>query len=534
MKAFVELCFKLDQTNKSNAKIAHLKDYYSLTPATDAAWAVFFLYGKKLKKTIPAKLLRDWAMMLSNIPEWMFTECRLAIGESAETISLLLPDNQEGLPNYSLKEIVEEILIPLLKGDKEILEFRIKELWLLMSTKERFIFNKLISGHFRLGVSKQTIMRALAKVAEVEVDIIALRLMGEWQPSDIFFNSLINPNFQKEEKPIARPYPFHLAYPLTTELENLGDISEWQAEWKWDGIRCQLVKREGVVFMWSRGEELITEQFPEIAEAAISLPDYTVLDGEILVWKNSKVQPFSSLQKRIGKKVVSKKIKEDLPVVLLCYDIIENEGKDLRPIPLGERRRILEGILKTGSSQIRITDVLSFNSWQDLVLLKDSSKKNSVEGLMIKSLNSPYISGRKKGYWWKWKIKPYTIDAVLIYAQKGTGKRAGLFTDYTFGVWKDQELVPFAKAYSGLNDEEILQVDAFVKRNTKDKFGPVRSVTPKMVFEIAFEGIQFSSRHKSGIAVRFPRILRIRNDKMISDADNIESLKALIKSDTNA
>jgi DNA ligase-1 len=337
-----------------------------------------------------------------------------------------------------------------------------------------------------------------------------------------------------DEKPIARPFPFHLAHQIDFPLEKLGEIREWQAEWKWDGIRVQVIKRENQVFLWSRGEDLITERFPEIAESAAFLPDGTVLDGEILPWRDDSVMPFTELQKRIGRKNVSAKMLAEVPVIVQVYDLLEFENEDIRGKEFEKRRKFLEQIIINLNDEakriFRITDSVKTESWQQLTEEREISRSLKVEGLMLKKLDSPYRVGRHRGDWWKWKIDPFTIDAVLLYAQKGTGKRANLFTDYTFAVWKEGELVPFAKAYSGLTDKEIRRVDKFVRENTKETFGPVRSVSPKLVFELAFEAIQKSSRHKSGVAVRFPRILRWRDDKKIEEADSLETIHALLES----
>jgi DNA ligase-1 len=379
-------------------------------------------------------------------------------------------------------------------------------------------------------------MRALAEISGLEIDVIALRLMGNWEPTAEFYESVVSPELDPDETPIARPYPFHLAHQIDFDLEELGNINDWQVEWKWDGIRAQVIKREDEVFVWSRGEDLITERFPEISEAAVLLENGTVLDGEILPFLDETVLPFTELQRRIGRKDVSKKILAEVPVILQCYDLLEYEGRDMRAEPLRERRKLLEKITselpEEAGKIFPPTEIVKVESWTELQEKREESRSRRVEGFMLKHLESPFRAGRQRGDWWKWKIDPFTVDAVLLYAQKGTGKRANLFTDYTFAVWNGEgELVPFAKAYSGLTDAEIRRVDNFVRHNTKETFGPVRSVTPKLVFELAFEAIQKSSRHKSGVAVRFPRILRWREDKTIKDADSLETIHALLESD---
>ena len=533
MKLFTELFSKLDQTNKTNEKVAALKEYFSLAKPENAAWALYFLSGRKPKQIVPSKKLKEWAMELAQIPEWLFEESRNTVGDTSETIALLLPENHE-IDDTPLNVLVEQRLLPLRKSAEETQFEEIVSSWNRMNYSQRFVLNKLIAGNFRIGVSQRLVMRALSEQFEIPVDIIALRLMGNWSPTPEFYESVIHPDLDADEKPIARPYPFHLAYQIDGEISDIGRVEDWQIEWKYDGIRCQAIKRENQVFLWSRGEDLITERFPEIAEAFDSLPNGIVLDGEILPFKDEQIMLFQDLQKRIGRKNVSKKLLAEVPVILQCYDILEFQNEDIRSKKLLERRSFLENTIDeldaSAKKTLRRTELLVEDNWDDLKEVRKQSRSLRVEGFMLKRLDSPYRVGRHRGDWWKWKIDPFTVDAVLIYAQKGTGRRANLFTDYTFAVWKDGELVPFAKAYSGLTDKEIRRVDNYVRRNTKETFGPVRSVTPKHVFELAFEGIQKSKRHKSGVAVRFPRILRWREDKKIEDADSLETIHELLAS----
>jgi DNA ligase-1 len=370
-------------------------------------------------------------------------------------------------------------------------------------------------------------VRALAETAGVAPAVIAHRLMGHWEPSTEFFAKLCSPI--TEDADPSRPYPFCLAHPLDGSPDDLGDIHDWLAEWKWDGIRAQIVRRQGLISIWTRGEELVTDRFPEVTAAASNLPEATVLDGEIVAWKEGQVLPFGLLQRRIGRKSLGKTILEKAPVRFIAFDLLEQTGDDLRMRPLSERRKLLESLVGIADSTIMLSELVSAGSWNELAAQREQSRQRNVEGLMLKSLASPYGVGRVTGLWWKWKISPYTVDAVLIYAQPGHGRRAGLYTDYTFGVWDEGKLVPFAKAYSGLTDDEIRQVDRFVRANTLERFGPVRVVKPELVFEIAFENIQLSTRHKSGIAVRFPRIHRWRRDKVPGEADSLDSIRALLK-----
>jgi DNA ligase-1 len=535
MKLFTELYTRLDQTNKTNEKVQALKDYFARAAPADAAWALYFLSGRKPRQIVPSKMIRQWAMEESGVPEWLFMESRDTVGDTAETIALLLPNNAI-VDETPLAVLVEQRLLPLRKSDEDTQHTEVLKAWHGMNYAQRLVYNKLISGAFRIGISQLLVMRALSQLTGLETDIIAQRLMGEWEPSAEFFERVTSGTLDEDEAPIARPYPFHLAHQADFPLTDLGDVADWQAEWKWDGIRAQVIKRAGQVFIWSRGEDLMTERFPEIAAAAAFLPDGTVLDGEVLPWSEEPdaegVMPFTVLQRRIGRKNLSAKILAEIPVILQCYDILESDGQDIRPEPIKKRRKILEktiGKLDAEAKKVlRPTELVTAGSWDELAAVREDSRARGVEGFMLKKLDSAYRTGRHRGDWWKWKIDPYTIDAVLIYAQKGSGKRSNLFTDYTFAVWRSGELVPFAKAYSGLTDAEIRQVDNFVRRNTKETFGPVRSVEPKLVFELAFEAIQKSTRHKSGVAVRFPRIARWRHDKTPEQADSLESIYALL------
>ena len=536
MKLFTELYVELDQTNKTNEKVEAMRFYFERAEPSDAAWAFYFLSGRKPRQIVPSKLLREWAIELAEIPEWLYEESRDTVGDGSETIALLLPNNAQ-IDETPLHILVEQQLLPLRGSDVETQREAVTAAWSRMNYSQRLVYNKLISGAFRVGVSQQLVVRALSQISELPVDVITHRAMGEWEPTPQFFSELTDPNIDPNETPIARPYPFHLAHQMDFPPEELGDVGDWQAEWKWDGIRAQVIKRQGEVFMWSRGEDLITERFPEVADVARGLPDGTVLDGEILPWMDDRVLPFTELQRRIGRKNLSAKILSEVPVILQCYDILEFEARDIRSFDLRTRRGLLEELgaeLDDGGARvIRPTELLSSADWDKLSQLREQSRMLGVEGFMLKRRDSPYRVGRHRGDWWKWKIDPLSIDAVLIYAQKGTGKRANLFTDYTFGVWRDDELVPFAKAYSGLTDAEIRVVDRFVRDNTIETFGPVRAVTPKLVFEIAFEAIQRSTRHKSGVAVRFPRILRFRDDKTLEQADSLETIYSMLDSFQN-
>lgn len=526
MKAFTELYLALDATTKTNEKIEAMRRYFAQAAPADAAWAIFFLSGRRPKRLLSSSLLRQWAAELAQVPEWLLVEAYGAVGDSAETAALLLPA-AAGSDDRPLHKWVETQVLALRDQDEAGQRAGVLDAWARLDEPGRYVFNKLITGAFRVGVSQRLLVRALAEVSGVPDEAIAHRLMGHWEAEPAFVLSLLAP--ETADADASRPYPFFLAYPLEEAPETLGAVAEWQAEWKWDGIRAQLIRRAGRTFIWSRGEELVTDRYPEVADAAAGLPDGTVLDGELLPWQNGQVMPFAQLQRRIGRKKLGRKLLQEVPVVLLTYDLLEWEGEDWRDRPLAERRARLERLLETlQSPHFPISPVVTAAAWEELASARAVSRDRSVEGLMLKRRTSAYQVGRRRGDWWKWKIEPYTVDAVLIYAQRGSGRRASLYTDYTFALWEDGALVPFAKAYSGLTDAEIRQVDAFVRRHTVERFGPVRSVTPELVFELGFENIQHSTRHKSGVAVRFPRILRWRHDKQAEEADQLATLKGML------
>jgi DNA ligase-1 len=527
VKAFAELYAALDATTKTNEKIEALVSYFSRVPQQDAAWAIHFLIGRRPKRLIESRKVWQWAIEEAGIPDWLFGECYQAVGDVAETIALLLPAPQAS-SDKPLHYWVEERLLPLRESDEPEQHDSLVWAWREMDDAQRFVWNKLITGEFRVGVSQLLVTRALAEVSGIEAAVISHRLMGDWQPTADFVRQFMSRDTSDAD--ISRPYPFCLAHPLEGPAEDLGPIGQWQVEWKWDGIRSQAIRRQGRTFIWSRGEELVTDRFPEIEAAGALLDEGTVIDGEVLPWKDGAPLPFAQLQRRIGRKLLGGRILSDVPVALLAFDLLEMDGADVRGQPLEWRRQRLEEIVnRVALPSLAVSPKLEAASWEELAKVREEARTRGVEGFMLKRYGSPYRVGRRRGDWWKWKIDPYSVDAVLIYAQRGSGRRASLYTDYTFGVWDGDKLVPFAKAYSGLTDEEIRQVDAFVRRNTIERFGPVHVVKPELVFELAFEGIQRSGRHKSGIAVRFPRMARWRTDKKPADADTLETVKALLR-----
>jgi DNA ligase-1 len=541
VREFARLFAELDETTATNRKLEALQQYFSTAAPENAAWAVYFLAGGKPRQAVPTKLLRQAAIEYAVLDEWLFDESYNAVGDLAETIAHILPPPEQR-SDVGLAEWMTERIGPLRGADPEVIRAALFTYWNELTTPERFLFCKLIGGGFRVGVSKLLVTRALAAIAAVDSKLIAQRLMG-WtdgsvRPTASKFLQLIAAQSDEEHKLRGgQPYPFFLAHQLQGDPAALGELDDWQVEWKYDGIRAQLVRRAAQNYLWSRGEDLISERFPELC--SVRLPEGTVVDGEVLVWDhaNEVPAPFAELQRRIGRKTLSAKLLAELPAVLVCYDLLELDGVDLRALPQHERRALLETqVAAIDQPQLKISPTIHADSWEALAALRLESRNRGVEGMMVKAKSAQYGVGRTKdvGTWWKWKVDPYSVDAVLIYAQAGHGRRASLYTDYTFAVWDDDEghgerrLVPFAKAYSGLTDAEIAQVDNAIRKTTVEKFGPVRSVKPTMVFEIGFEGIALSSRHKAGIAVRFPRILRRRDDKTVEDADTLDTLKGLL------
>jgi DNA ligase 1 len=527
MKEFAELFLKLDQTNKTNEKIQALVDFFKVAEDEDKLWTIALLSHRRPRRVINTTLLRIWAAEVANLPLWLFEEAWHITGDLAETIALVLPQSSKSSVNQSLSQWITSMIRRQDDTDKEKKEF-VLNAWSTMDYAERFVFNKLITGGFRMGVSQKLMTRALSISTGIIEEKLAHRLMGSWTPDQTTYEKLVL--YGNEDEDLSKPYPFYLAYALENRPEDLGNIGEWQAEWKWDGIRAQLICRGGQIYIWSRGEELITYQYPELIVLSGLLPEGTVLDGELVVYKNGAIQSFNELQSRIGRKKVSAKLLQTSPVCLLAYDLLEWNGQDIRYQPLVNRRELLERVVYSIETLevLKIPENILVQDWASLAETRLQSRSFQAEGLILKRKNAPYLSGRKRGDWWKWKIDPLTIDAVMIYAQRGHGRRANLYTDYTFAVWYEGELVPFTKAYSGLTDAEFREVTSFVRKNTLESYGPVRAVKPELVMEIGFEGLWESPRHKSGVALRFPRILRWRKDKSAKDANTLSDLKLLL------
>ena len=553
MRAFARLYQRIDETTKTNDKVSAIREYFADASNADAAYALYFLLGNKLKPSLPTRIIRQAAARSAEIPDWLFEETYQWVGDLAETAAAMAKGTSVSC-DEPLHRILLDSLIPLLQstaGSKRAsskspsgtfkrqeldaaVASKLIEFWSRYDLLERFVFNKLLTGNLRVGVSTKLVTKALSQCSGVPLDELTHRLMGEWEPTEAFFKQLVAPEYA-ENSP-AKPYPFCLAHPLPDGHAREHSASDYFAEWKWDGIRAQLVRRSGQTFLWSRGEELLEGRFPEIESAAQGLPDGSVLDGEILAYRDESPMPFTLLQRRIQRKKPSPKMMQEVPVVFVAFDVLEHASQDVRGESFEKRRTMLESLplgTPANAMTLRRSEVFEFDDWAKMFQLRDKAREYGAEGLMLKHRLGLYEVGRVTGTWWKSKVTPYTVDAVLVYAQRGHGRRAGMFSDYTFALWDEDRLVPFAKAYSGLTDEEIAKVDRWIKEHTTQRFGPVHEVPAQIVMELAFENLQVSSRHKSGIAVRFPRILRWRHDKNPKDADGLEQIKEMLRQQGN-
>ncbi len=557
MRAFGALYRALDASTATNRKVAAMVDYLRQAAPDDAAWAVYVLAGGRPRQAVPAALLRAAACEAAGIAPWLFEDCYAAVGDLAETIAYLTPA-PAAASSRTLAAWMHERIAPLRGLPPDEQRRRVLEDWCELDADGRFLYVKLIGGGLRVGVSRLLVQRALAQAHGLDAQVVAHRMMGytdaKQVPDAARFLALVD-RAHDPARDGVQPYPFFLAHPLHDEPASLGDPQDWLVEWKYDGIRAQVLRRGAQCAVWSRGEELLTDRFPEVLELAQRLPPGTVLDGEIVVWRPGEGQPapFALLQRRIGRKRLGPRVLDEAPARFVAYDLLELGGEDLRARPLHERRDQLEAL--AAPLGLPLSALLPGDDWPARAALRQQSRERGVEGLMLKHRHSRYGSGRTKsdGAWWKWKIDPLSADAVLIYAQAGHGRRANVYTDYTFAVWNREpadaaeaaavveairarrpptpgglQLVPFAKAYSGLTDEEFARVDRVIRSTTVDRFGPVRSVVPSLVFELGFEGLARSPRHKSGIATRFPRMLRIRDDKPLHEAETLPGLLRLL------
>ncbi|MGB3491919.1 MAG: hypothetical protein WBA57_04275, partial [Elainellaceae cyanobacterium] len=469
MKRFTQLFQAVDSTTSTHEKVGALEDYFRAEKPANAVWALYLLLGKTRKRLVTSSVLRRVFLQISDIPEWLFKDCYSHVGDSAEVIALLLRDaplERSSAADIALKDWMETIIpkVKTAESDEEISTL-VTSWWSALNFTEVFVLNKVLTGAFRIGVSSKLVIRGLAAAFEIPEAVLAHRLMGDFQPTVEFYTQLTSP--EAAEVSPSQPYPFFLASPLEVDRFQNALMSDWQAEWKWDGIRAQIIKRAGEVFIWSRGEDLITPQFPELEEAFQLVPDGYVFDGEIVCWDHERDRPasFNALQTRLGRKRVTQKLRTENPAYFLAYDLLERDGEDIREIALGDRRQFLTEIFRQvkstgGNSEaaqsttqhakkssskssskksnpselasnldaIRMTESLEFSTFDDLSQYRAQSREAGAEGLVIKALDSPYLVGRKRGYWWKYKVDPMTLDAVLIYAQAGSGKRANLFT----------------------------------------------------------------------------------------------------------
>ncbi len=546
MKAFTDLYWRLDATTSTSEKVAALRTYFTSAPAADAAAALAVLSGGRQLRSVSTSQLREWAANVTGYPAWLVEECYAHVGDLAETLALVLPAPEacaDAMTDPGLAEIMRTTIHDLRGADEARTREVVMEVWRRLAPRERIVWHKLLTGGLRVGVSRTLVARALAEVAGIDQAEMAHRLMGSLPADADAFTALLVPEATAADS--RRPYPFFLASGLDRASvehvsEDLGDVTAWQAEWKWDGMRAQIVRRGNDTTVWSRGEELMNDAFPEIVAAGVTLPPGTVLDGELLAVRDCRLLPFATLSKRASRKRVTKKVLDEVPCVFVAYDLLEQDGTDLREMPLAERRQRLERLVTTpftdllaGSApgdvgRLFLSPLVAGGSWADLAVHRAESRTRGVEGLMLKRLASGYAVGRTRGDWWKWKVEPLEIDAVLLYAQAGHGRRAGLHSDYTLGLWNDGTLVTVAKAYSGLTDAEIVELDRIVRATTLEKHGPVRICRPTVVLQLAFEGVSLSTRHKSGVAVRFPRIVRWRKDKEPADAGTLADLKRMI------
>jgi DNA ligase-1 len=527
MRRFAELFFELDTTTRTNDKVAAMARYFEHAPPADAAWAVQVLCGGTVIRAFPTKHLRQWMSEETGLPLWLIAASYDAVGDLSETLARLLPDREP--TDQPLHEVIEQRVQPLPQMDDATRRQTVVESWHMMSQLQRFLYHKFITGALRVGVSQKLVVRALAEVAGIDQAVMAHRLAGQWQPTAADYQALFAPVSASHDP--GQPYPFFLAHPIEMASESLGPIEDWLVEWKWDGVRAQLLRRQGPVMVWTRGDELVSPAFPEVMQAGQHLPEGTVLDGEIVAWEQGQPLPFAMLQRRLNRKSMAPMLFPEVPVVFMAFDLLEHQGIDIRHQTTAERRARLEALIEADlptETPLRLSPRVAVDDWDALQAMLDDAARRGVEGVMLKRWDAMYHVGRPRGPWWKWKLPPHTVDAVLIHAQHGSGKRAGLFTDYTFGVWHEGQLVPVAKAYSGLTNDEIREVDRFIRNHTLARHGPVHAVEPRLVFELGFENIQRSSRHKAGLALRFPRMLRQRSDKTPAEADTLATLQALL------
>lgn len=529
MRAFTRLFLDLERRSRSSEKVNAMLDYFLEARPEDAAWALYFLTGRKLKRVVTVKVLREYAARVSGYPDWLVDASHATVGDAAETIARLVPSSTEST-SLRLSDWITERLIPLRQLSGDELYRAVVAAWNDLGADERFVWNRLLTGTFRVGVARQNVTRAIAEMTGLTPDVVEHRLAGDWAPTSGFYQTLVLTD--TDDADVSRPYPFHFASPLDAEPESLGDRMRWLVDWKWNGIRAQLVRREDQTFLWTSDDELVTDRFPEIAAAAESLTDGVAIDGQIVAWADGALLDPGELQRRTGRGQISAKLIREVPVVFFAFDLLEYEFGDIRYRSLLGRRvlltEVLDGLGARARQRLKLSPSPNAPTWDVVAAKRDDARMHGAEGVILKRLESPYAIGRQRGAWWEWKADPLTVDAVLIYAERGQGTGAEPYSDFTFAVWRDGELVPLAKTRAGLTDEDIREIDRFVRQNTVEQFGPVRSVAPELVFELAFEGVQRSSRHKSGVVVRSPRVVRRRKDKRPEEADSIATIGVML------
>jgi len=524
MKQFATLLEYLLLTPARNAKIDHMVQYFREAPDPDRGYALAVLTGALDLRNVKASLLKD--IVLKKVDPVLFGMSYEYVGDLAETIALIWPDKtDDALPSLS------ELILELENKKKSELPVRIAGHLSAGTATERWAIMKLATGNLRVGVSARLAKTALAQFGNKDLHDIEKIWHGLEYPYADLFAWLEDRGAMPEIHRHRVFHPMMLSNPIDEEKDfaNLKP-ADYQAEWKWDGIRIQLVLSDDQKRIFSRTGDDVATAFPDILE---NITGSAVLDGELLAGSNFEPAPFNDLQQRLNRKVVTPKMLEQYPAFIRLYDILFDGDEDLRERPLSDRRMRLEAwVAKNPSPRLDISPILKFRSWDELLKLRvQGAEEQGHEGIMLKRYDSPYVAGRPKGPWFKWKRDPCLVDAVLMYAQRGHGKRSSYYSDYTFGVWRDEEIVPVGKAYSGFTDEELVRLDKWVRANTIGRFGPVREVEKKLVFEVAFDSAHTSTRHRSGIALRFPRINRIRWDKPPEQADTLANMQKLITTD---
>ncbi|MDX2309321.1 MAG: cisplatin damage response ATP-dependent DNA ligase [Hyphomicrobium sp.] len=529
MRAFALLLDSLSTTQSRTGKLRLLADYFRAAPDPDRGWALAALTDGLTLRLALRRILSD--LMADKIDPVLFKLSRDYVGDTAETVALLWPDPRDSVAAPGVDEIVTALTAapPAMHGRL------IGDALDRLDSRGRWALLKLIGGAPRVGVSARLAKTAIAELGGRDVGEIEEVWHALAPPYPELFRWIEGqgPRPDAQGMPVFRP--LMLAHPIEdADWPGLAP-PDFSAEWKWDGIRIQVSATPGDVKLFSRTGDDISASFPDIRSAFDRVR--AVADGELLVVRNGVVAPFNDLQQRLNRKTVSARLLREHPAHVRLYDLLFEGDEDLRGLPFHARRRRLEAWHERSAPPLSDTSALiPFGSFSDLESLWAGAREAGIEGLMLKRRDSPYLSGRPKGHWWKWKRAALTIDCVLMYAQRGSGKRSSLYSDYTFGVWRPRaggeglELVPVGKAYSGFTDEELARLDRFIRAHTVDTFGPVRAVAPKLVLEIAFDAVQPSTRHKSGVAMRFPRIHRIRWDKPAHEADTLATVMGLMPS----